>query len=653
MATKSPVLDQLKPGETIDPPKYSQIEQDYLSGLKKRMEMAKTSREQERDEFDGMPYSVYYEQNERYANTFIQPKKNREDTNFQSGTIRQKMFALLASLVNLNLMPDISAFNKESLEVQGMGNAMEDIILKTNELDKDDEKKQMRQYELLKQGTVFVEEIWDKRFKKNKKMKGDFTGKLDVKWDEKLQKAFARPVRNIIPGLNVFLGDLSKYDISEQPFVFTVDVMHYEIAKTIFGKWDRWDNVPHKIVQNDTTVTTQTTYNPNWRLIETQDDYVEVIRYQDKWNNEFAVILNGVLMTPVGLPLPWGYEDYNIAQQNLEPIHSKFAYGKSLTMRIKNKVVILDEFMKLGVLKTQRSFMPPSINISGRVLSNRVFMPGSMSHGIEPGSVVPISDKFVEGITQSELAMIQEIQESIDAETTSPTFQGQQAQGNPTATEIIELQRQAKMVLGLTVFAMSMLEWKLSWLRLNNLLAHWFQPDDTAVDDMRGVIKDKYRQVMVERSFDGEGMGRRVVIPTKDMPSAKAAMVAEDSLSKSQGRPIRLIFIDPGEVTSSKLTWQIVITPKEKRTSEVGKLMFRAFMQDAIPLQPNIAYLQERLASVWEEDPKKLFAPNAQQPMQEQQGQEGQQGAVSPRVALPTAEKAMGREMKTQVAANA
>ena len=143
----------------------------------------------------------------------------------------------------------------------------------------------------------------------------------------------------------------------------------------IFGKWDRWENVSKKIKKFDNQY-------GNWRLLETEDDYVEIVRYQDKWNNEFVVLLNGVLMTPVGLPLPWGYEDYNIAQQNLEPIHAKFAFGKSLVFRIRNKVAILDEMMRLAVLKTQKSFMPPYVNISGRVLSNRVLMPGKISYGI-------------------------------------------------------------------------------------------------------------------------------------------------------------------------------------------------------------------------------------------------------------------------------
>ena len=478
---------------------------------------------------------------------------------------------------------------------------------------------------------------------------------MNVTWTEKNQKAFARPTRNILPGLNVYLGDLTKYDVSEQPYIFTVDVKPYEEAKSIFGKWDRWKSVPRKLVQVDESLSVTFAYNPNWRLIESREDYVEIIRYQDKWNNEFAVILNGVLMTPIGLPLPWGYEDYNIVQQNLEPIHAKFAYGKSLVARIRNKAALLDELLKLAVLKTQKSFMPPYVNISGRVLSNRVLMPAKITYGIQPNTLVPINDKEAQGINQAEFAMIQEIQESINSETTSPTFQGQQAEGNPTATEIIELQRQAKMVLGLTVFSVSMLEWKLEWLRLKNILAHWFSPEDQVVDEARGILKSRFRQVSVERSVEGEGMGRRIIVPTEQIPSPEAIMQAEDALGREQGVPIRLIFLNPSEVTKAQLVWQITVRPKERKTSEVSKLMFREEMLDIMPLQPNFQYLQERAASVWEEDPRKLFAPNPMQPgMEGEMAGAGAQGTMpTSSVNLPSPGGALNRNIKTQMGANA
>ena len=648
---KSPLLEIKE--DIISRPKYSTTEETYIKGLRIRMETARNQRDQAHDAFDGMSYAQWYDLNEKTANTFIALKKNKEDTNFQSGTVRQKLFALLAGLVNLNLSGDISAYENEGLEVQSLGDAMEDIILKTNEYDGDEEKKLLRQYELLKHGTVFVEEVWDKRTKKSKKLSKKFDGKVSgAEWTEKLEDAFARPSRHLVSGLNVYLGDISKYDMGEQPFIFTVETKPYDEAKTLFGEWERWDNVPRALQEFNPAENEG--LNPNWRILELQKDHVEIVRYQDKWNNEFAVVLNGVLMTPIGLPLPWGYEDYNVAQQNLEPINAQFSYGKSLVARIRNKVALMDELLRLAVLKTQKSFMPPYINISGRVLSNRVLMPGKISYGIPPNSLVPINDKEAQGMTQAEMAMITEIQTSIDNETTSPLFSGNQpSSGGATATEIVELQRQAKMILGLTIFAMSMLEWKLEWLRLKNLLANWFTAEDEVVDSARGVLKGKYRQTSVDRPIEGRGQGRRIVIPTKDIPTGDTIMKTEDALTKEQGMPVQLIFVDPDEVCSAKLIWQIVERPKEKKTSETSKLLFRAFIADILPLGPNISYLQEKAATVWEDDPKKLFAPNPQ-PQMPSDGTEGATGdaMLSPRVSMPSAEKAVGQQLQQQLKTN-
>ena len=640
---KSPVIEELQ--DIVEKPNYSEEEQKYIQGLRKRMEEAQEQRDKGHNEFDGMDYITYYESNEFLANTFVKPKINKEDSNFQSGVIRQKLFALLSALLNLDLKGDISAFDKNGFNIQSAGDAMEDIILKTDELDNDDEKKYLRQYELLKQGTVFVEELWDEKNQKKKKVKKEFDGKFKgFDYTEEVKKAFARPTREIVCGLNVYLGSMRIYDISDQPFIFTADIKPYEEVKAMFRDWDRWNNVPKKL-QKFNPDQKEGLFNYDWNLLQSKEGYVEILRYQDKWNNEYALFLNGVLMTPIGMPLPWGYEEYNISQQNLEPINAKFAYGKCMVARLKNKVALLDEFLKLGILKTQKSFMPPYLNVSGRVVSNRVFMPGKISYGIPPGTLIPVSDKETQGVTNSELNMIKEIQTSIDQESVAPVFQGQQAEGSPTATEIIELQRQAKMVLGITIFAMAMLEWKLQWLRLKNILAHWFEPEDEAVDKMRGEIRKVYRRVTTQKLIEKEGIGRQIVIPTDTMPSSTDIMKVEDRISKEQGMPVRFIFLNPEEIKSAKNIWQIVIKPKEKKTSELNKLMFRAFMEDIMPLQPNIEYIREKAASVWEENPSKLFSQTVQPP--EGQGMAGALGmsTKSPRVSLPQAGKAVNNQL--------
>ncbi len=290
--TESPLLE--KDAEIIPDANYSDIEETYIKGLRKKLEHARNNRDTTHREFDGMDYITKDQLEEELANSEMRPKKNKEDTNFISGTIRTKLFYLLANLVNFDLTPDIIAFDKNGLKIQALGDSMEDVIQKTNELDQDEEKKQLRQYELLKHGTVFVEEIWDARSQKDKKIDTPFDGSLNAKWQTRIKKAFARPSRNIIPGVNVYLGDITKYNISEQPFIFTVDVMPWSEAELIFGEWERWANVPKKIVYDKLTVSLR-----NWSLLQVQENYVEIIRYQDKWNNEFAVKINGVLMTPV------------------------------------------------------------------------------------------------------------------------------------------------------------------------------------------------------------------------------------------------------------------------------------------------------------------------------------------------------------------
>ncbi len=233
-------------------------------------------------------------------------------------------------------------------------------------------------------------------------------------------------------------------------------------------------------------------------------------------------------------------------------------------------------------------------------------MPGKITYGVQAGTLVPINDKETQGLTSAEMGMITELKTSIDAEDMPKPPAGT---GKMNVAQILEFQREVKLMIGLVVFSVSMLEWKLAWLRLENLLKNWFNPEDTELDEARQEIRNKYRSVTVNRPVAGEGMGVRMVIPTKKIPSPEATMQTEDILSKEQGMPVRIIFLDPDEVKSSKLCWQIVIIPREQRTSETQKLLFRAEMADAMPLQPDMEYVREKFANTWGENPKKMF-PN-------------------------------------------
>jgi hypothetical protein len=597
--------------QKIDAPDYTPDEVEYLKRLQARLDSAKTAIDQVMEEFDNLPFNTYWYTIERTANTQLKPTKNKGDSTFQSGTLRTKMMSFLATYQALNLSPDISAFGEDEVEINNLGHAMEDIIDKTQEVENDEEWKMLRQYEMLKHGYVFVEDVWEEKYEVQKKVKQEFMGKKSgVSWTTDKVKLPGMPKRTLLPGPAVYLGDLTKYMIEDQPYIFTVEIKDYYETKAIYGDWEMWQYVTKDLKSFNGATDQRMTQNA-WRLYtQNTKNKCEIIKYQDKPGKEFQTIINGVPMLPIGYPFPWGHGEYSITQQNLEPIRQNFAYGKSFIFKNKNVNELLDEMMRLAVLKTQGSFRPALLNLSDRVVSRDVMMPGNITRGIKQGQLVPVIDQQAQGVTVAEFNMIEEIIKFSDRNTVSQTTTGAQEQGsNVSATQIMQLQQQAKIMMGLTELAAALLEKKLGTKRLMILLENWFDPLDQTVDQARNVLKNKYRTVSRKRNISGKGNGMRMVIPTKDMATPDQIKQMEESFNKNTGVPLQMIMIDPDALKETKLTWIINVSAKAKKSSEYSKILFGAMLTDAknLGLMPDQQWMEERFAEIWDEDAGKMF----------------------------------------------
>lgn len=645
---QSPVLPPKQ--ETTPQPNYSETEAKYLGGLQKRLTLSRDTRERAWDEFDGMGLSKYAEENRKGANSYIKPRDNPQETNFVTGTTNQKVDVYVSHLMNLDLAPEVQAFDEDNQLLQSMGQTMEDVIFKTHELDDDDEKKHLRTHSLVEQGTVFVEEVWDiceKKFKDLKTPMRNYTGKVSgVEWTERLKRVYEGPRRNILRIENVYLGDYNVFAMAMQPFAFTVEHMDYEQAKVLYGKWERWDNVPRSMT--NVAQSQSTLYNMNWSLTNVPSGKVEVIKYQDPWNDEYMILCNGVMMLPVGFPLPWRWQGFNIEKQVLEVIHANFPYGKSLPSRLRVTQGLIDEMMRLAILKTQKSFLPPRANLTGRVLSSKVFFPSAITANIDP-SKLPSLEPNAQGVTSGEASMIQMLFRNMDENSVDPLTAGQSPQGgDPTATQVITLKQQAERMLGLTVFAAAQLERKLAYLRLFNILENWFEPVDDKVDEVRKVLVKKYRSFARPRTIDGQGPGVQYVrvAPRDRTPDEDEVYREEEGLSAQLSMPVRITYLDPQLIHAAKLEWFIVVKPTEKKTSEVAKAVWDQFLE-RMKNFPNAdwEYLGVRTAEKWGENPGKVF--RQQQPEQEQQlGPDGQPVTPLPAVPQLRQQASLGRMTK-------
>jgi len=637
-----------------DPIKYSDEENLYVGKILARLLQAKTSRDKIHTEFNGKTYLEWFRNNEEIANTTILTTSENKDLAVHSGTVEQKLLAVMAEVNRLNLTGETRVFDQENNELQELGMAITDIVHKTEEVEEsvsvaNQEKKLMRQLELLKQGTVFIQDNWVKRWKTEKTLKGKFDGKIKgVEWTDKLVKVFDGPVRDILYGPGVYLGNNKMFGTKGQPFIFTMKTESYEEKKTRFGMkdkenknvWERWENVPKKVVPLfDIEGIPNATLGGGWGISDVDNDMVQEIHYQDEINDEYQIFLNGIPMLPVGFPLsaitPGGM--FNIEMQVLQVINPFFPYGRSFIAKTEQLSKLLDEMIRLLLLKTRKSIHPPYANISGKVISEKSLMPGAISMGIDPGALVAIGQEG-QGATASEYQMLRELREGIDRVTISPQFLGEAGKSGTTATEVVTLQQQAQKTISLIIFACGMLEKKAQWLRTKYVIANYFEPIGTEVDDMREKLVNIYRTMSTKTSIPDRGSGVRKIIPMDGVDMTPEDIYDEEQYSDTPetevGRrytreelgmdPLQVLYIDVNILKNCKYIFFTEVESKPRDTSVNAKLMFREELRDIQAMmnmgsRPNMEELEKAYATVWNKRKEKLFgkAATAQEMAQE------------------------------------
>lgn len=660
--------------KSIEKPNYSDEEKEFRKQLILKMEKARDQRNSNHIEFDGMTYKEYWETNAKAGNAYIPPKINKHEIRATTGTTAEKKHTLLSSLLNYNLQPDITAFDKNDMEIEELGNIMEDLVKKSRKLEEPDyEMKRILIYnELLNQGDVFVEDIQVEFSIPDKELE-KFGDKLsEMQWKERIAKVYKRCETNLLCGLDVYLGNIREPYIENQPFIFTQKRYPRVEGQAKYGSWERWQNVPEKIEKMIDDGTDTVRFN-EWTLEPLEDGMMEEINFYDKWGNNWMKFLNGVMMFPVRknnkgecgtFPLSalTGKCEYPLTHVSLQPI-GKFAYGKSIPAKTKVDQQLMDEMVKAIVLKTRKSYAPPYANNTGVSLSQAIHYPGTMHSGFDPNKLQEIGNN--NGVTQAEYNTTQLIKEIISEKSVSAVFEGNPTKGSQTAREILELKQQSMMKLGLSIMAVMNLERKLSKLRLLNIIKYWTDPIDVQVEKVKDELTEiskKYRSVTVDTEFDGAKGQRMVefVENENDMPTSSQVDAEEQLLSMRRKRKIKKNYVNSEMLKTIDYYWYIEITPTENNSSALKLAQFEETIQKMMTIfapigkTPNVDYLAERWTVLAGEDPDKVWKKEEPQAPPGIPGQ-GQPGAPADPMAAMMAGggKPIPNEVGSQLAPNA
>lgn len=597
---------------SIEAPQYTDEEIKYLSAIRRRLADAKTMRDGNFEQFDGMSYVERCQQNRRLAQTAVKPRANRAEVEFSTGTPRTKLLEQMAHLNNLNLQPDVTAFDEQNFALAELGEAMEDVLEKQGELTNDEERQMLRRYTMFEQGEVFVERTWENQYKNEKKLRGEFKGKFrDVEWGERVRVALGGLKTEVLRNEYVYLGDITKFFMEDVPYAFTRRAISYDKLAPLFSKFEMWKYVEMGMKSFDASsqFTGINSFNPFWLLEAVRKGFCEVIIYQDPCNNEFQLFINGIPMFPIGFPLPWKHGGYNFVKQVSEIIDADFAYGKSLMQRMKMAGAMEDEMWRNVLGMYQQLLKPSMINNTGQVLSSRMFLPGAITNNIPEGKLKPLLEGFRTGL-KGEAQVLSIVRENLNETSSNPTFNGQSDGKVPTATQVSIQQAQAEKVFGQAVIVSALLEQKLAYLGIDLILENYFDPIDTKVDEIAGGLRNVYRTSNVMKPIEGRGMGQEVVLTAEsdEVPSAYEVYESEKAQEKVSGIPTRIIVLNRDEIQQAKYAFRVKVLPTPKRSTNMQKLMFRE-EAELFMLSPNFnwGWFEEKSAVTYGENPSKVF----------------------------------------------
>lgn len=671
---------------------YSPEAQAYINFRRSRMVAARDMRDMPRQEWDDMGFLKWYEVMKKADDQYVAPRKNKQDTAINLGTIRDKDTSLLEYAMKYDFEPVAQVYDQDDDMLQELAETAEDMVLKSKMLEEYRAKAKLIYRSMVAFGTALVEDAWVERWTIEKTFgKGAKVGSESATWDERKVKTYDGCQSKLWDLRKCYFGDIRKFFMNGpqgQPFFFTAEYESYDVVKGIFGDWDRFKYVPNQIVYTG-ELQDSTTYSDWWTLRPVSMNYVEIVRYYDPIANEFAITLNGVDMLPImekkitqggiektlvsGFPLtaisPSGA--IPLAKFDLEPMH-EFAYSKPQPAKMRVLADVENMIIKLLIILMKQKAKPTMGNRSGRMFGEEVSEPATVINDVREGDLFPILPNF-QGAQPADFSLYELVKKELDKNSIERSFQGMDngngagpSPSDETATKSMNDMKAQSLKVASMFDGIIYGENQLAWLRTYNIARNWTKPIDKQIDVFNKVIKDVYRTVTMPTEVDGGQKATKRIIFTKDTPKRpKGKPTLEDSQdihqeemdsSKKGASPeIRITRIHPELFATMRLSWFYTHVPVPNGQDPLSYMMFAKQIQDAIvffgPQSLNVKRLKHRFASITGNDYDTWFLSESELQQAQQEAMtaaasgsnpQGAPGAVPGKGAAPNAPSIAG-----------
>ncbi len=659
----------------VTPVTYTKEEIKHMAFRRMRIIAARDLRDSPRPEWDDMPFLQYYDILKKADDQYVAPRKNAQDTSINLGTIRDKDTSLVEYAASHDFEPIAQVYDEDQDMYEELSDTGEDLVRKSLLLEDWKEKSKLVSRSMIAFGTAMVEDAYVQRWIIEKTVKANTgpNGSMATEWTERLKLQYDGCQAKLWDLRKCYFGDISKFFLNGpqgQPYFFTVEYITYDIAKQIYGAWDRFKNVTTTIVQTP-EIANADNFSSFWTLRPVSNNFVEKIAYFDPIANEFALTLNGTDMLPLmkkettidgqpktlisGFPLtevsPSGAIPF--AKYDLEPMHD-FAYSKSQPGKMRVSADVENMMVKLFIIMFKQKAKPTLGNKSGRQFGPEATDAGTVINDIRDGDLFPVLPNYT-GAVPADFSFFEIMKKELDKNSVERSWQGSSpTQADETATKTMSDNKQQSTLKVAAMFdGLISGNKQLYWLRTFNIMKNWTKPIDQRVDTLNKSIEQVYRTVTLPAEIDGGQKATKKIVFTKSTPKlqpGKKRASLEDSFDmmqkeqdhkKEYGSETRITHIHPELFATVKMMWYYNSVPVPNNTDPLSYMVFAKQIQDAIlifgPESLNVKRLKHRFASLTGHDFDTWFL--SEQELQNNAAQ----AAVNPAPATPTSKPVPGK----------
>jgi hypothetical protein len=622
-------------------------EMSHLKLIFRKFESASETRSRKYRILNDRTLEEYWNDSEERWLSLI-PKKRKKP--WQSSVVkpvtRNKCIGIIANLLDQFIQPDITA-ELQGQVVEEAAHAIKDLVEHSQQQDRYVLKMLMLLTETVSKGTAFIEESYVQELRKIKDIKSWDPLTNDMEFEEKEILDYEGFRSAVIDPREIYLGNIFEFTIERQPYIFRRQVLDYHDAKSRYGELRNWEfvrpGVKHHEDEDDGDY-----YEPQLTADLEKND-VEVLHYWSKPDDEIAIVINGILLTKVGTPIPYTHKNYPITKSVFEIMSSRFAYGKSMPDRLKGEQDVIDTMYRMVIDKSFLSIFPPLLAKGFEKVTTDIIVPGKVTPvDSETDIAVPVG---VAGGVGNEMNLIAFIENSMDSSSIDPQHLGSPATGERSATQVLEARNGAQRILGLFGFMIAFAIEDMVSLRVQNILQFWNREERLLLKDgQRESVRNVF-QLQNQELRDGS-LGTREIsfLPENIQPTSQEIFTEERRLRR-KGKNMNKIFLDPEKIRQYNWIVRVKANPSNRMSPELRKVLGLEFYNQFInePLIKRDKLVADTI-KLWDLNPSDYVKSKEEVQAEQQKAQQAAQAEEQQR---PNQRSQQKGNLSSQLAASA